>query len=174
MPYEGEYAGYTPLRRLASEERIKEMLGGYRLREPVEGEEAEAIEYAQVIPSDWLPKWVVAIDGSHLEVPVQNGFPGAEASYVTVASVLIEVSRMMALGHARPVDPCDFRELEKADSIDCALPGCNVISIEAGSAEESLRSAMYQVLRHNRMTTQGETLLDTYEALLGYKPTGSV
>lgn len=43
----------------------------------------------------------------------------------------------------------------------------------AGSAKESLRRAIYQTFGSVRMSADGESLLDTYEVLLGWKPATS-
>lgn len=122
-------------------------------------------------PSDWLPSWVVAIDGSKQEEPIRKGFPGAEVSYVSVASVMINVERMRALDQARPIDPHEFNKLTQADAVDSVFPGCNVVLKGEGSAPASLRAALLETLQDTRMSQEGETLLDTYEALLAYKPT---
>jgi hypothetical protein len=118
----------------------------------------------------WLPDIVLAIDGSHAEVPLENGFPGAEASYITVSSVLLDVAKIRDLDSQRPVDPREFRKIEEADSIDCALPGCNVVCQGQDSAPASLRRKLFEEFVYRRMDSGGETLLETYEALLEYKP----
>ncbi len=175
MPYEGEFASYGPLRRLVDNERVKDLLRRSRIKPsaPTLGDgqtlvrEVSASDYQ---PSMWVPDWVLAVDGSHLEVPVETGFPGAEASYVTVASVLLDVAKMTELDASRPVDPKQFRTTERAESIDAALPGCNVILDGQRSACDSLRRAMFEVFADIRMSSDGESVLDTYEALLAYKP----
>ena len=97
-------------------------------------------------------------------------FPGAEASYVTVASVILDVAKIEKLDRERPVNPKEFRATEKAESIDCALPGCNIITDGENSAKASLRKSIFEVFGSVRMSSEGESLLDTYEALLKYKP----
>lgn len=173
MPYEGEFAQYRSLRRIAESERIKELLGNYKLRSAT-GAAASLpkIPAVQLPQSDWTPDWVLAVDGSHHEVQVKNGFPGAEASYLTVASVLLDVEKIRKLDQNRPVDPKVFRTTEQAESIDWAFPGCNVISEGERSAADSLRRSLFEVFGGSRMATDGESLLETYEALLAYKPTG--
>jgi NurA domain. len=37
------------------------------------------------------PDLVLAIDGSNLAAKAENGFPGAEFGYITIASVLIDL-----------------------------------------------------------------------------------
>lgn len=171
MPYEGEFAHYKPLHRLVGSERVRKLLGSYRVREHLNVlESPQALELADVRPSDWIPSWVVAIDGSHAEVAIRNGFPGAEASYVTVASILLNVAKRIELDRHRPVDPQEFRDTEQAESIDCALPGCNVVMQGEPSATASFRKSVFEVFRSVRMAPDGESLLDTYEVLLKYKP----
>lgn len=174
MPYEGEFAQYRSIKRLTESARVRNLLGSYQVRSANTSPRSLASTLASdVRPSGWLPKVVLAIDGSHVEVPVQNGFPGAEASYVTVASVLVNLAKVRELDTARPVNPKEFRKTEKADSIDCALPGCNVVGDGAGSAEESLRQKVYEVFNGVRMIDGCETLAETYEVLLALKPVAS-
>lgn len=171
MPYEGEFAHYGPLRRLVESERVKKLLGSYRVRSNSdEVNSLQPLSPMEIQPSDWMPSWVLAIDGSHAEVDIKNGFPGAEASYVTIASVLLDVKKMRQLDQQRPVDPKESRSTERAESIDCALPGCNIISEGEKSAKDSLRKSIFEVLSSVQMSADGESLLDTYEALLKYKP----
>jgi hypothetical protein len=117
-----------------------------------------------------MPHYVVAVDGSYAPVTIRNGFPGAEAAYVTVASVLLDIAKTQHLDRHRPVDPREFRTTEQAESIDSALPGCNVVYEGDRCASDSLRRAVYRVFESVRMSADGESLLDTYEALLAYKP----
>lgn len=171
MPYEGEFAQYRSLRRLAENERVKELLGSFRVQErSANPRSLNTVSVADLRPTDQFPSWVLAVDGSHAEVRVQNGYPQAEASYVTVASVLLDIDRVRELDQHRPVDPKEFRKTEQAQSIDCALPSCNVILDGERSARDSLRRAIFEVFDSNEFSPESESLLDTYEALLGYKP----
>lgn len=174
MPYEGEFASYRPLRRIVESQRVRELLGNYRVRDYTGDVIARpTLVLANVQPSNWMPHYVIAVDGSYAVVPIRNGFPGAEAAYVTVASVLLDIAKMHELDRYRPIDPQEFRATEQAESIDSALPGCNVVYEGDGSAKESLRRAIYQTFASVRMSSDGESLLDTYEALLGWKPSMS-
>lgn len=166
MPYEGEFAQYKALRRIVESERVKELLGSYRVREPSADLQARpTLIIADVQPSDWLPHYVIAVDGSYATIPIRNGFPGAEAAYVTVASVLLDIDKMRRLDQYRPVDPAEFRTTERAESIDSALPGCNIVYEGDHSASQALRRAVFQVFDSTRMSTDGESMLDTYEAM---------
>ena len=127
---------------------------------------------ADVEPSGWLPDLVLAVDGSYHQLPVENGYPGAELAYVTVASVLLNVKKQRELDRSRPVDPLASRRTEEAGSIDCALPGCNVVIDDESTPKASFRRVFFEAIQNERQLSDGETLLETYEALLAHKPTG--
>lgn len=171
MPYEGEYANYSSIHRLAKSERVNQLLGSYKVCISEDKSYSfETLTPVQIKSGNWTPNFLIAIDGSHLEVPIKNGFPGAEASYVTIACVILDVHKMKELDKQRPANPKEFRETEKAQSIDCALPGCNLIKEGEISAEASLRRTIYEVFDSVRAFEDGESLLDTYQALLSHKP----
>lgn len=170
MPYEGEFASYKSLSRLASSERVKELLGSYEVHNRAASSDSVPLITLPATHSDWLPNFVLAVDGSHHEQPVKNGFPGAEISYLTVSSVLLDMAKMRQLDSQRPADPVEFRTIEKASSIDCALPGCNVVCEGEDSASASLRRKVFDEFLHRRVDSESETLLETYEALLAFKP----
>src|SRR5258705_8770847 len=98
MPFENEFAKYEPLRRIVESEKVKQIQERYKLREqPVDEEELNTISLTDLQPSDWQPDMVIAIDGSHMEVPAKNGFPNAEIGYVAVASVLTFIDKIREL-----------------------------------------------------------------------------
>lgn len=172
MPYEGEFAQHKSLRRIVESERVNQLLGSYKVHTSLDHATAlKMLSTIQILDHEWLPNWVIAIDGSHAEVEVRNGFPGAEASYLTIASVMLNVKKLRELDQQRPVNPREFRKTESAESIDCALPGCNIVYDGESSARDSLRRAIFEVFQTHRMSSEdGETLLDTYETLLDSKP----
>ncbi len=171
MPYEGEFAGYSSLRRIVESERVKNLLGNYKIRDTDNSlNSLQILEPVSIEPSDWKPKILIAIDGSHAEISIKNGFPGAEAAYITIASVILDLEKMRELDQQRPVNPKKFKKTQKAESIDGALPGCNVVYEGESSAKASLRKAVFEIFKDHKMSDHGESLLDTYEALLKYKP----
>lgn len=173
MPYPGEFAKHSSIRRLANSPLVQGLQDRCRICLPEDEADLESQRASLItdVPrTDWLPAWIIAIDGSHVEVPVRNGFPGAEISYLSVASVMINVERMRVLDEQRPVDPYSFNRLQETDAIDCALPGCNVVIDNDSSALESFRKQLFTTFSQSRMTADGESILDTFEALLEYKP----
>jgi hypothetical protein len=170
MPYEGEFASYRALRRLADAERVKQLLSRARVHPPASSEPA-ALPAQAPTSVDALPEFVVAIDGSQAEVDVRNGYPGAKVGYLSVASVLLDLEAIDELDERRPADPVEFRKTEQAATIDAALPGSNVITRTHTSARVAFREEVYDVFHNGVVDSQDLTpLLDTYEALLAFKP----
>ena len=98
MPYEGEFASYRPIRRLTESERVQKLLARMKRKHSTKSKETlPTMETSGITPSEWQPNLVLAIDGSHQEEPVENGYPGAEVGYVTVAAVLMNVAQIKKL-----------------------------------------------------------------------------
>jgi hypothetical protein len=171
MPYEGEFAGYKPLQRIAETERVKSLLKKSRVYVPIS---AGAPDLVPKIPPDAstpLPIFAVAIDGSWAEVDVKNGYPGAKVGYCTVASVLLDLQKVEELDASRPVDPKEFRKTEDASTLDAAMPGCNIVTRTHTSAVDSFREALYENFHDVFVDAgDGKSLLDTYEALMNTRP----
>src|SRR5437763_7429196 len=170
MPYEGEFAGYRPLQRIVETERVQGLLRKSRVFQP--NLNGGSISPKPAPPADHgLPSYVVAIDGSNAEVDVRTGYPGAKVGYCTVASVLVNMRQVDRLDEGRPADPVEFRKTEEAATIDAALPGTNVITRSHGSARDSFRESVFDVLHDVIVDEEDRSpLLDTYEALLAHKP----
>jgi hypothetical protein len=170
MPYEGEYAGYNPLRRIAETARVQQLLRRSRVLKLESLGMPAAPILAPIVP-ELLPEFTVAIDGSYAEVDVRNGYPGAKVGYCSVASVLVNLRAVDRLDESRPADPVEFRRTEEAAAVDAALPGSNVITRNHASARDSFREAVFDVLHDAIVDEEDHTpLLDTYEALLAFKP----
>ncbi len=171
MPYEKEFAQFRSIRRLVDSDHVRALLGDFALANPIAEPFEKFLFGRHALPPCGDPcSWILAVDGSHVEVFVKNGYPQAEASYVSVASVLIDAKKVNALSCDRPIDPVELRKTQHAESIDAALPGCNVYFRGEDSSRDSLRRALFNVLASHRMAAEGESLLDTYEALLRLKP----
>ena len=172
MPFEGEFASYEPLRRIMESDKVKAIENRFKIRQS-DGQEDDFLtqltDKCQLTPSDWQPDMILGIDGSYHAAKAENGFPGAEFGYITVASVLILLDKIRELEKQEFIAPKAFRETEKASTIDAVFPGCNVIIDEEESAKASMRKTLFEQLLGNIVFTEGETLLETYEALLKIK-----
>jgi len=172
MGFEGEFASYEPLRRLLDSEKVKSLQNRLKIRH--QKDETEDFKgfltlKSELVESNLLPDLVLAIDGSNLAAKAENGFPGAEFGYITIASVLIDLKLINELEKKEFVEPKKFRETEKASTIESVFPGCNVIIDKEKNAKASLRRAIFEELRSNTIFSDCETLLDTYEHLFRIK-----
>ena len=171
MPYEGEFATYRSIRRIAQSQSVKEMLERMQRTDPSQARVAlPIVNISEIQPSEWQPEWVFAVDGSHQEELVENGYPGAEVAIVTIAGVFINIAKIKELDSQRPVDPKLFRKTEDLSSTEAAFPGCNIVLDSDKSPQISLRKALFEVFNKKHWFSHGESLLDTYEVLLKYKP----
>lgn len=174
MPYEGEYAHYQPLKRIVESQRVQQLLRRSRILE-------RSALVQNVVPAQspdaptTLPSLILAIDGSHAEVDVRNGYPGAKVGYCSVASVIMNLAEVDRLDANRPISPIDFRKTEQPSSDASALPGCNVITRDHTSARDSFREALFELLHDAIVDEEDHTrLLATYQALLAHKPTDQI
>lgn len=171
MPYEGEFAGYRPLRRIAETERVQQLLRRARVFQTTASRAPLAKPSIPPPHSQMLPEFTVAIDGSYAEVDFRNGYPGAKVGYCTVASVLLNLKEVDRLDEQRPIDPAEFRRTEEAATVDAALPGSNVVTRDHKSARDSFRESVFDVLHDVIVDEEDRSpLLETYEALLALKP----
>ncbi|HEY0055774.1 MAG TPA: DNA double-strand break repair nuclease NurA [Pedobacter sp.] len=171
MSFEGEFASYEPLRRMLDSAKVKALQERLKIRPTDDEKEIDEliIHKDDLEPSQLQPDLVLAIDGSSLTAKAENGFPGAEFGYVTVASVLIDLKLVKELERNEFISPKKFRDTEKASTIESVFPGCNVILDSEKDAKASYRRALFEELRSNIIFSEGETLLDTFEHLFRIK-----
>ncbi|MER3472393.1 MAG: nuclease [Chitinophagaceae bacterium] len=172
MSFEGEFASYEPLRRLLDSAKVKALQDRLRVRqrnEETKNFDGSIIQKNDLKSTGLQPDLILAIDGSQLSAKAENGFPGAEFGYITIASVLIDLKLVKELEQNDFINPKKFRDTEKASTIETVFPGCNIILDTENSAKASLRRVLFEELKSNTIFTDGETLLDTYEHLFRIK-----
>ena len=173
MPFENEFASYEPLRRVLDSEKVRTLEKRFQVRSQSKADTdnllKSLVHKSSLTESDIQPDLILAFDGSCLAVKAENGFPGAEFGYITIASVLIDMKLVKEAASTDIIDPKKFRETEKAASIDTVFPGCNVVLDDDLTAKASMRRALFEELSQTAIFEEGETLLDTYEALLKIK-----
>ncbi|MFQ5674836.1 MAG: DNA double-strand break repair nuclease NurA [bacterium] len=174
MGFENEFASYEPLRRILDSSKVQSLQDRLRVRKRDEQEngleefEGNIINKAD-LSSDFIPDYVVAIDGSYQPARAENGFPGAEFGYIAISAVLIIEKAVREFAKHEFIDPKKFRETEKASTIETVIPGCNVIIEGEKSAKASMRRALFEELQTTRAFEEGETLFETYEHLFRIK-----
>jgi hypothetical protein len=174
MPYEGEYAHYQPLKRIVESERVKQLLKKSQVLDKSSAIYAVQPQKAPQANGEY-PSFILAIDGSNAEVDVRNGYPGAKVGYCSVASVLLNLEEIERLDKCRPANPAEFRKVESPSSDAAALPGCNVITRNNESSKDSFRESVFELFHDNFIDDEDKTnLLETFEVLLGHKPTDTI
>ena len=169
MPFDGEAPSYRAIKRLATNPKVQEILGAIRVPESHSMINPDALR-ALVRPSEFLPRLVIAIDGSWQDYQPQKGFPGAELAYLTVSTVVIDVAKLVELSSkVQQPPPTEYRRIENAESVDAVLPGCNIVLRNEPHARASFRRVMYEALANQKGWEGCESLLGTYEALLAHR-----
>lgn len=171
MPYEGEYATGQTLARLVDNPAVRDFEGA--IRRSVHSD-------APTLPTTITPQRgsarvarLIAIDGSAVTSSVENGHPGAEASLLNIAAVVIALAKMRELAKmgkvsADPIPgPAEIRELEKCDTLSAVLPGRNVVGKSAGTdtPKRFFRQVVHREISGATLSRDHETLLETLQAI---------
>lgn len=172
MPHKGEQASHIAVSRIVASEKVQAFLKScvvHRAERSLGAETPESLVGLEAPSSRSLPRFVIAIDGSYASIPVENGFPGAELGFVSVALVLLDLERIRTLSHERFPAPAEVERTVQTDAGELVLPGSNVQFKDGLDPKESFRRQLYEGLKDIRLDEGGESLLDTYHALLAYK-----
>lgn len=167
MPFTNETASYRPLRRILQSEKVRRLQRRFRLAPAFdEGSHLAPSSVERPNGNGNQPELVLAVDGGYFAAEVDNGYPGAEIGYITIAAVLILLSKLHQMAKADIIDPRRHRETQKRSSIDTALPGRGVVIKGEVTPLASMRRVLYEEMAEYRVFPDSETLLDTYEALM--------
>nr|WP_321510170.1 DNA double-strand break repair nuclease NurA [uncultured Hyphomonas sp.] len=157
MPYPEEIATGESLLALQKSEALKEFEGTIKVSD---GPQKDPPPIVDVSRTSWLPKRVVAIDGSTVTTKVRNGFPGAEATLLMLAVVFIDVSKLAGIKSNEIPSPKVFNEMDRAAPHDAVLPGANIVD---KNVPDDTPTAYF---RRQVFTTLGGTLDDSHETFL--------
>ncbi|PWB54024.1 MAG: nuclease [Candidatus Methanoperedenaceae archaeon] len=174
MGFENEFASYESLRRILDSPEVQLLQKRLRIRKRGEQENGQEefegnIIHKSDLASDFIPDYVIAIDGSYQPSKIENGFPCVEYGWITISAVLIIERSVREFARQEFIDPKRFRETEKPSSFETAIPGCNVVIDDEKSAKASMRKKLFEKLQNTRVFEEGETLLETYEHLFRIK-----
>ena len=162
MPYENERATGDSLIWLENSLALKEFEGTILSKARYAPMEPPII---QVNRRNWYPRRVIAIDGSNLMHPVNNGFPGAEAGLLVTSVVAIKLDLLNELDPDAIPRPSFFRDMEKVNTLEAVMPGIGVIrkDIEDDTPIDFFRQKTYDTLSSS-IAEGHETLLETLRA----------
>lgn len=168
MPFDGEFAKHAVLRDFENNPHIKEMLAECEIRESKRLDLPAVLK--EITRNDWSAAQVFAIDGSHRPVKVRNGYPGASAGFLSVATIMIDMEKLAQEVSASSINPVTFADVEQAYATTGALPSSNVVWKGLPDARSSFRHALNQLLERTHPIEGGDSLLDTYQAIIKLKP----
>ena len=167
MPYDGELAKHGVLIDFAENPLIKEMLEACHTKLPnVESMPANLIEITR---QNWQPGQVFAIDGSQRTIPIERSYPGASVGFISVATVMIDMEKLRKESEADSINPVSFAEVEKPFANTGSLPISNVVRKGQPDARSSFRFELNKLLKETYPIEGGESLLETYKAILQNK-----
>ncbi len=162
MPYEGQRATGESLIALEQSKLFQEFAGEIRMPPKTKGRSLQPT--ALPLVPDQINR-VLAIDGSIVSEKIKNGFPGAEASLVQIALVSVDLNKLNVHSNQKIIPPSAFNQMDKAATLQCMLPGCNVAKSDGTAPKEFFRSSIYEALQGS-VQKGHETLLETYRALV--------
>ncbi|MCY4005771.1 MAG: hypothetical protein OXE84_02945 [Rhodobacteraceae bacterium] len=162
MPYPGQRATGEGLIALEQSNLFQEFTGEIHISEKKKVPVLQPTILPQ--PIEKITR-VLAIDGSIISETIKNGFPGAEASLVQIALVSIDLNKLDVHSHRKIIPPSAFNQMDKAATLQCVLPGCNVAKSDGTSPKNFFRQSIYEALQ-GRVQKGHETLLETYRALV--------
>ena len=123
MPYKNEKASGDSLIWLENSKALKAFQGIIQVK-PSQRVDPPVL---QLTRNNWYPRRVIAIDGSNLMHRVNNGFPGAEAGLLMISVVAIKLELLQQIKPGDIPRPSFFRDIEKAHTLESALPGIGVV-----------------------------------------------
>lgn len=162
MPYDGQKATGESLIALEQSKIFQEFAGEIRIPEK------KKTRLLQPTPLPSAPNKitrVLAIDGSIVSEKIKGGFPGAEASLVQIALVSIDLNKLDEHSNQRIIPPSAFNQMDKAATLQCVLPGCNVAKSDGTPPKDFFRQSIYDALQGS-VQIGHETLLETYRGLV--------
>jgi hypothetical protein len=169
MPYErNSGTGFERARRTghvptASDPAIAAALDAWQF--PLTDPDAGAVDRCchHRLPDTFQPDplWLIALDGSNLEIPRQENHPSTLIGYLQISGVFVDLVALDKVGAGRFVDPGRLRAVYRDGVIYGVLPGANVTARAGGDGRDTFRAALQELFETRRVRAGGElSLLD--------------
>lgn len=163
MPFDNEFATGESLLSY----RDSEALRSFRARivdRPVGRSPPQVLDVQR---DGWIPRRVIAVDGSTVTEAVRNGFPVAEATLLKVSVVSIDLTKLRTLQPQTIPSPRIFYEMERAETFDAVLPGANIVrrDVPNDSPRSFFRDTVFQTFDAH-LDQSHETLLETVREIV--------
>ena len=167
MPYPNERSSGEVLMWLENSQALKDFKGIIQERDSVALEPPTQLTLQR---RGWLPRRLIAVDGSHITANVKNGFPGAEVGLITIGVVGIKLHKLENLRnikHGKIPPPSFFRDMEDPHTLQKVVPGLGILhrEVENDTPLNFFRRAVKQAF-DDYIDTNHEPLSATLHHLL--------
>ena len=131
MPYQGEYASKASHSDILNNPEIKKMLEECEYLKPPSDEEAKSLAERFILPPDYeneeIPEFVIALDGSNIEVSLDEKLPSTKFGFIKISAVLININEFGSLKEGKFVDPFRVANLQRNNtSLTFFVPSANI------------------------------------------------
>lgn len=160
--------GHVPI---IENELVQEELEGFETKEvdpddaPIEDNSVEVED----LPDEGVaPKYLLSIDGSLQEIPVNEDYPSSRIGFIQIAAVLTKLDIIAEQQQERFVDPARVEDLEESVSQPLILPSSNYTAGDADTTLDSWRKHLYETFTSREI--EDKTYLDIFMEVIKSDP----
>lgn len=170
MPYPHERATVMPATLLRASAHVHTLRTHFVVpHTPALPIPAMQIRRSDLPASTWVPDRVIALDGSAVEVALDDRHPSGRIAYLTVALVTTDEARLRQLDQHRPSDPQSYRAATTVHRLQTVLPFRWVHCPPLTTYETFRRTLTETLAAHYAHPTSDESALDTLLALARHR-----
>jgi len=180
MAYINEFAKYGALTALMKDKSVKDFIGNIKVYRKSQNDFEIIDKYVPGIENKnaQLLDYVFAFDGSKINVPVENGLPGAEIGVIKIGHVCVNIKKYDEYEKTDFIHPSKYTEIFNKAELNFILPGVNVFSEEISDPKDFFRKTWFEVFQKSsnqmldkffeekKITQKPTTLLDSFKTLL--------
>lgn len=148
MPYDGELASKAVHAEIVRNPDVAAFLLECAFLKPPSDEECQTVAARFVLPppaANRMPRFVVAVDGSHHESSLDDKLPSTKVAYLKIGAVLIDLQEFGELRDGAYVDPFRVAALQKQNTaLTFTMPSANIRWGGYSTVRESFRAWLDQ------------------------------
>jgi len=160
--------GHVPI---VENELVQEELKDFETKE-VDTDDAPIKENSvsvEDLPDEGVdPKYLLSIDGSLQEIPVNDDYPSSRIGFIQIAAVLTKLDILAEQQEERFVDPARVEDLEESVSQPLILPSSNYTAGNAETTRASWRKHLYDTFTSREI--EDKTYLDIFMGVIKSDP----
>lgn len=176
MPYTGRQGRYErswglSQTAIVNNKAVRERLSQYKtFIKPIDYE----VDKGLLVHADSLDqpgperRFAFAFDGTPNEVSIEDNFPSTQVAFIQIASVLVDLDRMLGQNGSFFVDPAEIRASVDSVVEDLVFPSSYACRTDMPTCRDSWRAEVYDHLSKTYKVSQ-IPLLDTFIKLAQYR-----